>query len=466
MANLRSNSASSGELLVELDRESSIPLHRQVAAAIRDAIRAGRLAAGGALPSSRALAADLGLSRGVVVEAYQQLTAEGYLASRTGGYTQVAATQVPSVPPRPAVPDKALAIDFRYGRPDVSRFPRSAWLRSVRRVMNEAPNERLVYLDGRGAPELREALADYLNRVRGTWATPDNIVVCTGFAQGFALIARLLARDGRRLAVEDPSDDGLRRIAVDAGLDVVGIPVDAGGLRIDALEKADVHAVLVTAAHQCPTGAVLPARSRAELVDWAARRGALVIEDDYDAEYRYDHAPIGALQGLAPEHVIYAGSASKTLAPGLRLGWLVVPGRLAGPLAAAKHDADMGSPVLEQLVFADFLAHGEFDRHLRRMRPIYRRRRDLLLAALADRLPQLQPAGVSAGLHVLTWLPPELDEAAIVAAAMERGLGVYGLAPYRMTAIGDGGLIFGYGAVNERRIEDGIALLADVIATL
>jgi GntR family transcriptional regulator/MocR family aminotransferase len=255
---------------------------------------------------------------------------------------------------------------------------------------------------------------------------------------------------------------------------VAGVPVGPDGIRADLLERSDADAVILTPSHQWPTGAVLSADSRTAVLRWATRRGALIIEDDYDAEYRYDRAPVGAIQGLAPDQVVYAGSASKTLAPGLRLGWLVVPGHLVDDVAAAKIAADRGSPALDQLAFADFLARGDFDRHLRRMRPVYRRRRDALLRALEQRLPDLRPTGISAGFHLVTWLPPDLDEASIVAEAARRGLGVYGIAPYRISAGGDQGggqrggggqgLLFGYAGLNERAIREGIDILADVVA--
>jgi GntR family transcriptional regulator/MocR family aminotransferase len=468
MTETRTNSRLARDLLVELRRGAGVPLHRQVEASIRDGIRAGRLRLGTPLPPTRALADDLGVSRGVIVEAYQQLTAEGYLISRTGGYTQVAIGPEPAgAPPRPAAPPTP-RIDFGYGRADVASFPRSAWLRSVSRVLTQAPSDRFGYLSGRGVPELHEVLADYLNRVRGASARPGNVVICSGYAQGVTLLIQVLARGGaRRIAVEDPSaDDDVRPVAVAAGLDVVGVPVGDDGIRIDALDRTDADAVVLTPSHQWPTGAVLSAGARAAVLGWARRRGALVIEDDYDAEYRYDRAPIGAIQGLAPDQVAYAGTASKTLAPGLRLAWLVLPDRLVDDVAAAKIAADRGSPVIDQLAFADFLGRGEFDRHLRRMRPLYRRRRDALLGALRERLPDLVPAGVAAGLHLVTWLPADLDEAAVVSAAAGRGLGVYGLAPYRMSSGGRGGLIFGYATLSERAIAEGIAVLAAVISDL
>jgi GntR family transcriptional regulator/MocR family aminotransferase len=235
---------------------------------------------------------------------------------------------------------------------------------------------------------------------------------------------------------------------------------------VDLLRAAGADAVVLTPSHQWPTGSVLSARNRAAVLRWAAERGAVIVEDDYDAEFRYDRTPVGALQGLAPDRVVYAGSASKTLAPGLRLGWFVLPGHLAGPMAEAKIAADRGSPALEQLALADLITRGELDRHLRRMRPVYRRRRDALLTALAGRLPQLQPAGISAGLHLVTWLPPGLDEATVVSAAAQAGVGIEGVTPYRISHPGPGGLIFGYATVSEHAIGEGVGILARVIADI
>jgi GntR family transcriptional regulator/MocR family aminotransferase len=464
----RTNSGT-GELLVELRRDSSVPLHQQLESGIRDRIRQGLLRAGAVMPATRALATDLGLSRGVVVEAYQQLVAEGYLVSRTGGYTQVApaAAGIQVEQKSAATTGGPPRIDFKYSKPDVSQFPRAAWLRSIRKVLNETPNRRLAYLDGRGTTELREALADYLNRVRGTSARPENMLICNGFAQGSRLLLQVLAAAGyRRLAVEDPSDNEVRDVATKAGLETVGVPVLETGLDVEALERSGADVVLVTAAHQFPTGAVASARTRAGLVAWATEHDVLVIEDDYDAEYRYDREPIGAIQGLAPASVVYAGTASKTLAPGLRLGWLILPSRLVEPMSTAKVIDDRGSPVFDQLTFADFIARGEFDRHLRRMRPRYRQLRDTLVGRLAEQVPDLVPIGVSAGLHVMTWLPPDLTEAAVTNAALERGLGVYGLAPYWVDKAGPQGLVFGYGSLTEPAVVEGIDLLADAIGSL
>jgi GntR family transcriptional regulator/MocR family aminotransferase len=466
MGRSRTNSSTAQDLLIDLDRSAAEPLHRQIAASVRGGIRAGRLPLGTSLPPTRTVAADLGVSRGVVVEAYQQLVAEGYLTSRAGGYTRVAGGSAPAPADRPVEDRPVVRADFGYGRTDVSSFPRAAWLRSVRTALTTTPHERFAYLDGRGVPELRGALTDYLNRVRGTSARPENIVICSGYGQGVALLIQVLAaRGARRLAVEDPSpDDDARFVAAAAGLEVVGVPAGPDGIHIEDLERTDADAVVLTPSHQWPTGGVLSATARARVIGWAQRRRAVVIEDDYDAEYRYDRSPVGAMQGLAPDTVVYCGTASKTLAPGLRLGWLLTPAHLADEVAAAKVLADRGSPVIDQLTFADFLGRGEFDRHLRRMRPVYRRRRDALLAALRTRLPDLEPVGVAAGQHVVAWLPDDLDEGAVVAAAARHGLVVQGVAPYRLRTAGPGGLIFGYATLTERAIADGIGALADAVA--
>ena len=469
------NSGGSADLLLTVDRVSHEPLHRQVESSIRAGIRSGRLREHTALPPTRALAAELGVSRGVVVEAYQQLVAEGYLTSSAGAYTRVAARRSePAEPAEPVDPpasrhvdrserhstDPAVVVDFGYGRADVASFPRSAWLRSVRTVLTETPNARLGYLDGRGAVELRSALASYLDRVRGTSVDPDAIVITNGYAQGVDLLIRVLAASGARtLAVEDPSaNDDARVVAGAAGLDVVGIPVDDRGVDVRVVARTRADLLVLTPSHQWPTGGVLSASRRAAVLDWAAATDALVLEDDYDAEYRYDRAPVGAMQGLDPDRVAYAGTVSKTLMPGLRVGWLVLPPRLRDVVAAAKLLADRGSPVIEQLTLAHFLSTGQFDRHLRRMRPVYRRRRDALLAALGARLPDFEPTGIAAGLHLMAWLPQDLDERTLVAAAARRGLRIAGVWPYRIRP-GRGGVIFGYSNLSEQAVTQGVGLL-------
>jgi GntR family transcriptional regulator/MocR family aminotransferase len=481
----RTNLSPVSELAIDLERRPGRPLHDQIEASLRARIRSGTLPAGIALPPTRVLAAELGVSRGVVVEAYAQLAAEGYLISRSGGYTQVASaaaagaataaaaeTTAPPEPPIPSRPARSRpsgrAIDFGYGRGDLSAFPRAAWLRSVRRVLTEAPDERLGYLDGSGAIELRSALAAYLNRVRGTNANPERIVITNGYAQAVSLLIGVLAaRGARTLAVEDPSaNDDARPLAQGAGMRLVGVPVGDDGVRVDAVQELQADVLILTPSHQWPTGGVLSPDARASVLTWAQRTGSLVLEDDYDAEYRYDRAPVGAMQGLDPERVAYAGTASKTLAPGFRLGWIILPGELVEPFAEAKLLADRGSPILDQLTFADFLSRGEFDRHLRRMRPRYRSRRDALLAALARHLPQLEPAGIAAGLHLVAWLPDDLDEATVIEAAAREGVAVAGVSPYRLSPSRCGGLIFGYSNLSERAIAEGVRRLARAVSNL
>jgi GntR family transcriptional regulator / MocR family aminotransferase len=450
------------ELLVRLEHGAGAPLRVQVEDQLRGAVRAGRLGPGVALPSSRALARELGVSRGVVVEAYAQLAAEGYLVSRQGAPTRVseAASPGPGKTPAPAS-ERPPRFDFRTGRPDVSLFPRGVWLASLRRALRDAPDVRLDYGDPRGAPELRAALARYLGRVRGVACDPERVVVTSGMAQGLALFARAMVANGaRRLAIEDPSSAPGRGQLASNGLEVTPVPVDDDGLRVRELERAPVDAVMVTPAHQFPLGVVLAPERRAALLDWATRCGAVVLEDDYDAEYRYDRQPVGAVQGLAPERVVYAGSISKTLAPGLRLGWLVVPERLLDAVTAAKASDDLGTPVVEQLALADFLERGELDRHLRRTRSVYRDRRDALVAALERLLPDCPPSGVAAGLHLVLRLPPGTDEHAVLGAARDRGVGLVGLSEHRIEP-GPPALLLGYGRITEPAIPAAVEALAD-----
>jgi GntR family transcriptional regulator / MocR family aminotransferase len=447
------------DLLVRIARGDG-PLRAQLEEQLREAIRSGRLAPGVALPSTRSLARELGVSRGVVVDAYAQLGAEGYLLARQGAPTRVSESASPAAgAPGAVAADQPPRFDFRPGGPDVSLFPRAAWLASLRRALREAPDARLDYGDPRGAPELRLALARYLGRARGVACDPERVVVTSGMAQGMALAARALtARGGRTIGVEDPSSAPGRQQLSANGLEVVPVPVDDDGLVVEALSARSPDAAFAAPAHQFPLGVVLSPARRAALIDWAARTGALVLEDDYDAEYRYDRAPVGAVQGLAPELVAYAGSVSKTLAPGLRLGWLVVPEHLAEAVLHAKASDDLGTPVVEQLALADFLERGELDRHLRRTRGVYRARRDALVAALARELPECRPAGVAAGLHLVVPLPKGAHEPAVLARARSRGVGLYGLAEHRIEP-GPPALLLGYGRIAEPAIDAAVAEL-------
>ncbi len=451
------------DLLVELRPGSDLPLHEQVESSIREGIQAGRLAAGVRLPSSRALARRLGISRGVVTEAYGQLAAEGYLQTRQGAPVRVART-VRAAATRP--PARSMLPSFPYhfhpGLPDLAGFPRDRWLRSLRAAWQRAPIDAIGYPDPRGVPELREALAGYLGRVRGVAAEPEQTVICTGFAQALSLICRWLASRGvERVALEDPGWHPHRLIVEQAGLAVAPVAVDAEGIDVEALVATGASAVVVTPAHQFPTGVVMSPERRTALIEWAEEGERLIVEDDFDAEFRYDGSGLGAIQGLAPERVAHLGSASKRLTPGMRLGWALLPPWLAWPLVQAKAVEDSGSEAIGQLALSDFVEHGELDRHIRRMRLRYQRRREVLVAALDACLPGARVRGGAAGLYQLVELPTGVDEAALLGAAARRGIGLEGLSLHRFEHSGPPGLVLGFACLAEPAIEAGLRLLGE-----
>lgn len=464
----KSSTSSSLELLVRLDRAAARPLHAQLEAALRDAIRCGRLVAGTRLPSTRALARDLAVSRGLVVESYAQLQAEGYLATRPGSGTVVAAPAVHPDPPVAAPAESAPAPrwDFRPSVPDLAAFPRSEWATALRLALTSVPATTLGYGDPRGAVELRRTLASYLGRVRGALADPERIIVCGGFAQARSLLLRVLRdRGARSIGLEDPGQPQSYEVAQRAGINPVALPVDEHGLVVGELARADPDAVLVTPAHQFPSGAVMAAPRRLALAEWAHRRGALVLEDDYDAEFRYDREPVGALQGLAPDLVVYAGSTSKALAPGLRIGWMLCPAGLVEELAEAKRLEDLGAPIVQQLAFADFVASGRFDRHLRRLRIRYRRRRTALRDALRRHAPQVRLTGIAAGLHAVAQLPSGVDARHVVARARDRGVGLCSMSDYRVSRDPQPpALVLGYASTSEGALDAGIRRIADLLS--
>ncbi|GAA2861144.1 PLP-dependent aminotransferase family protein [Streptosporangium fragile] len=501
----------------------------QIARELREAVRRGRLAAGVRLPASRELARDLGLSRGVVVEAYEQLVAEGFLISRVGAGTVVApaVSRLPSHVPGPSEPSSftgpggspqpsdgaspprgdpsspsgapshprpaygAGAPEARepyYGRratsPDLGSFPRERWLASLRRTLATLPADALDYGDPGGVPDLRRELAAYLGRVRAADVDPGNLVIVGGVAQGLSLTVQALAgrfppgrarhdldwfvlrnahpapRPGRiLLAVEDPTS--LRQLPLlrAAGGDLVAVPVDGEGVDTRALSLTGARAVLLTPAHQYPTGVVLSPARRAELIAWAAETGATILEDDYDAEFRFDRDPVGCLQGLAPDRVVLVGSVSKALAPGLRLGWVAAPPEVAEAVRVARGELDLGSPVLDQYVLADFIRTGGYDRHLRKMRREYRARRDALVRALGEHLPEVAVHGVSAGLHLFAELPGGWEERRAVDAARACGLAAEPVSATRH-APGPPALVIGFARLPVHRADEVIRSFA------
>ncbi|MFJ6084043.1 PLP-dependent aminotransferase family protein [Streptomyces sp. NPDC092369] len=454
---------------VDLHLEPTGPgVRRGLTDALREAVRTGRLAPGTRLPSSRTLAADLGIARNTVADAYAELVAEGWLTARQGSGTRVAESSAPR--PTPQLSDEEHdphsredlysredphpreaahphehrhpgehprprpreahrpAYDLVPGTPDLASFPRAEWLKAARRALAEVPSQSLGYGDPRGRIELRTALARYLARARGVRADPDRILVCAGISQGLRILAAVLrARGASTVAVESYGLYIHWRLLAAEGLRTVPLPFDERGT--DPRELTDEGAVLLTPAHQFPMGGTLHRDRRAAVVDWARRTGGMVIEDDYDGEFRYDRQPVGALQGLDPDHVVYAGTASKALAPGLRLAWLILPPDLAREAAHAKGGID-SCGALDQLTLAQFIDSGAYDRHVRASRLRYRRRRDALVAELAHRAPKVSATGIAAGLHVVLRLPSGTEQEALRAAAWQ-GLAVHGLHRYQ-----------------------------------
>jgi GntR family transcriptional regulator / MocR family aminotransferase len=491
----------SPELLIQLDRDREQPLRSQLEAAIRSAIREGRLAAGERLPSSRELARDLGVSRGLVQECYGQLLSEGYLDSRVGSATRVAGGAVPrpasagpastgpastgpastaSTGPASAVsvtepaapafrksPRPPLIADFRSGVPDLASFPRGDWAWATQQACRTTASADFDYGDPRGSDSLRQVLAGYLRRVRASAAGPEDLIICTGYAQGLALVLRVLASRGiRTVAFEDPGygTDDISATVRAAGVSAVHVPVDGNGLDVAALAASGARAVVATPAHQSPTGVVLTPERRHALVEWARRGDGFLIEDDYDSEFRYDREPVGMVQGLAPDRVFAIGTVSKALAPALRIGWVLAPAALTGAVAQEKEIADRGTPVLDQLALALLLESGRYDRHLRRMRAVYARRRAALADALASHAPRARLTGLAAGFHGVLHLPGPAGEQAVVDAARHRSVGLYPMRSYRSgSSPAPPQLVLGFGNVSEHAVRAGIAAVADLL---
>ncbi|WP_275416306.1 MocR-like pyridoxine biosynthesis transcription factor PdxR [Actinoplanes xinjiangensis] len=444
---------------------------------LRAAVAAGRLSPGSRLPATRLLAGELGVSRGVVVQAYQRLADEGLAEARTGSGTVVTGRGVRRAP-RPAGDRRraldelrlpisttdGVDIDLSPGVPDLSAFPRAAWLRAERAVLDRVTAADLRYGDPGGTPRLRAELVGWLARTRGVRCEADDVVVTAGVAQGLALLAQVLrARGVDALAVEDPGSRGATDQMVFWGMRPTGIGVDEHGMRVGELVATGVRAALLTPAHQFPTGVVLSPERRRELLAWANRDGGLVIEDDYDAEHRYDRAPVAALQGSAPERVAYLGSVSKSLAPAMRTGWLIAPRGMQAELLAAKHASDLGNPALPQLVLAQLLSSGDHDRHLRAVRTRQRSRRDALIAGLRAHLPEARVAGVAAGLHVLVLLPGTADDVVLAGRVAAAGVQVQPLSWHRRRP-GPPGLVIGYAAHPPDRLAEAAARIGRALS--
>ncbi|MFD3308317.1 PLP-dependent aminotransferase family protein [Streptomyces sp. NPDC058656] len=438
----------------DLHLELSGPGGRRAALirALREAVRSGRLAPGTRLPPYRSLAADLGVARNTVADAYAELVAEGWLTARQGSGTLVAERAEPlgaharvpkKAPPRARGPRH----DLRQGTPDASSFPRAAWLASYRRALRQAPNEAFGPGDPAGRIELRVALTEYLARARGVRTEPGRIVICSGFAHALRLLFTKVLRGP--LAVESYGLAFHRELLTAAGVRTVPLPLDEDGARVDGLDRERV--VLLTPAHQFPTGGPLHPARRAAVIDWARARGGVILEDDYDGEFRYDRKPVGAVQGLDPERVVHIGSVSKSLSPALRLGWMVLPERYVEGVLEAKGEREAWASVLDQLTLADFVDSGSYDRHVRRMRQRYRRRRDRLVDALAVHAPHVEVTGIAAGLHAVLRLPPGSEQTAVKAAVWQ-GLALDGLAEFRHPEAvmpAPDGLVVGYATPSE-----------------
>jgi GntR family transcriptional regulator/MocR family aminotransferase len=456
------------DLHLELERGEDLGVRDGLERALRKALADGRIPPGTRLPPTRALAEDLGLSRGTVVDAYGQLTAEGRLIARQGSGTYVGETGTlqlhsPAMERFSRPGSSNLVLPFQPGTPDLIFFPRKAWIRALSHAIAEIPDQALGYGDPRGPEPVRQVLGDYLARVRGVITDPDSILLTTGLAQALSLTASVLRERGESFtAVEDPGSSGFPTIFRNAGHHLVGIPVDRSGVDVSQLVRSAATSVITTPAHQFPLGVVLSPERRLRLVEWAAD-GGLIIEDDYDAEFRYDRRPVGALQSLAPQRVVYTGSVSKTLAPGLRAGWLVAPDHLRDDLIEQKAATDLGSPTVGMYALAELIRSGAYDRHLRKLRHHYRKRRDAVVAVFA-RHPWITPSGISAGQHLVGEMANGTDAGIVVVRTLDRGLGIRNVSDYSLEHSTINGIVIGYGASTAWEQSQALRTLDSVLA--
>ncbi len=445
---------------IQLERRPGETLRGALERELRGAILDGSLRAGARLPSSRVLAHTIGVSRGVTSDAYGQLEAQGFLSIAPRSSPVVASVERVVRDPARRAPEPTPRFDLIPTTPDVTLFPRRLFATALAEAARTVSDAALDYGDAAGLAELRLALADHLGLTRGVVTTPDQIVITQGTAQAIDLVLRVLRQRGlERVTVEDPSFESQHRRVRGHGLVLLSQPVDARGLIVDGLQG---DAVIVTPAHQFPTGTVLRGDRRRALVEWARTGGRYLIEDDYDAEFRYDRVAVRALQGLEPDRVIYLGTTSKTLAPGLRIGWIAAPPALVDELRAMKSLLDAGSPALPQLALARLLRTGAYARHVRRVRAIYRRRRDVLIEQLRT-IPGIAIEGVAAGVHLFVRLPPGVDDVGVVEAAAARGLRIEPVSPHCIASPSHSGLVLGYGRLHESAIPAAVRELAAAI---
>jgi GntR family transcriptional regulator/MocR family aminotransferase len=481
-------------MVLRLDQRG--PLYRQIYRALRDQILKGMRAAGTPVPPSRLLAAELGCSRNVVTLAYDQLLAEGYLQSRRGSGTFVASALTRQRPVEREVPRRSRAkhlsafserllaetdrqriawqrgaqvppYDFWYGRPPLTDFPHDTWCRLLGRAARQATLRRLDYGSPAGATELREAIAAYLQRARGVVCDADQVIVVNGFQQALDLTARVLLNPGDRVVVEEPHYRPARVAFQAVGAEIRGVPVDADGLSVADLPHDNTRLLYVTPSHQFPTGAVLPLPRRLDLLAWARRRDAYVLEDDYNGEYRYSGRAVETLRGLDEhERVLYAGTFSKAMFPALRVGYLVPPPALVQPFVMAKALADAGGPTVVQLALAEFIQGGHFERHVRRARARNALRRGVMIESIGHHLgDRVEIIGANAGLHVMLRLPdvPMRKVRELRHRAEEQGVGVYSAAPFYLEPPANGALLLGYASLPETEIREGIRRLGRVL---
>ena len=459
-------------LLLELDLSPGLGRRAAVERALRGAVRSGQLHEGARLPSSRSLANDLGLARATVVAAYEQLVAEGYLIAARGSGTTVGSVRqsAPSSLHRHPVARADQRLDFIPGEPDRSSFPRRAWLSAVNEALKVSPDELFGYGDRRGRHELRNSLTDYLSRTRAVVVEPERVSIFGGFTNSLSFLAETFRRLGiDRIGIEDPGMPLHARLLTDAGLTVVPIPVDEQGISVVHLEAEELKAVLVTPAHEYPLGMAMSPNRRSALLSWARRNAAWIVEDDYDGEFRYDRQPLGALQGLGSDRVIYAGTVSKSLAAGLRIGWLVLPTDLVEAVAEVKGRRG-GVSNLDQAALSQLIDGGGLDRHVARMRRTYRQRQGYLLDALRNAAPWFDVTGIAAGLHVTAYLSETaMGEDQLVDFASRRSFALWGLRHHRFAArhasesIDRGGIVLGFSRSTDRAFPHAVGELVSLL---